>query len=237
MYVAKLWQLNRGIPSRSWRYLICIITRGLCSYNARLLNDDATAIEVYWRRREFPNYARLHRCRIRGKWPGCAGVVRPAPEGAGRMMQSKPEPSEGFDVIIRPAPSQPGHYCHYNTKLTNSRYFHGNSHRIALTELPSRPSCSWKSSEHCHALCTWINVIARIVLHEDHKLTCWIWCKCSIHVLVCVWSQMSCCNWLKLSLEFNFAVRHISGHTEPAMRSYNLTIYARYYHWRFCQQI
>ena len=47
-----------------------------------------------------------------------------------------------------------GHYSHYNTKLTNSRYFHGNSHRIALTEPQSRPSCSWKSSEHCHPLCT-----------------------------------------------------------------------------------
>ena len=51
IYVAKLRQLNRGIPSRSLRYLICIITRGLCSYNARLLNDDVTAIEVsYWRK-------------------------------------------------------------------------------------------------------------------------------------------------------------------------------------------
>ena len=46
-------------------YLICIITRGLCSYNARLFNDDVTAIGVsYWRRREFPNYARLHRRRM-----------------------------------------------------------------------------------------------------------------------------------------------------------------------------
>ena len=51
------------------------------------------------------------------------------------MMQSKPERGEGFDVIIRPAPEgagrttpeQTGHYSHYNTKLTNSRYFHGNS--------------------------------------------------------------------------------------------------------------
>ena len=65
IYVAKLRQLNRGIPSRSWRYLICIITRGLCSYNARLLNDDVSAIKVYWRRREFPNYARLHHGRMR----------------------------------------------------------------------------------------------------------------------------------------------------------------------------
>ena len=65
IYVAKLWQLNRGIPSRSWHCLICIITRGFCSYNARLLTDDITTIEVsYWRRREFPNYARLHRGRM-----------------------------------------------------------------------------------------------------------------------------------------------------------------------------
>ena len=47
---------------RSWCYLICIITRGLCSYNARLFNDNVTVIGVsYWRRREFPNYAQLHR--------------------------------------------------------------------------------------------------------------------------------------------------------------------------------
>ena len=51
--------------SRPWRYLISISTRGLCSYSARLLNDDVTVIEVsYWRRREFPNYARLHRGRM-----------------------------------------------------------------------------------------------------------------------------------------------------------------------------
>ena len=52
------------------------------------------------------------------------------------------------------------------------------SYRIALTEPPSRPSCSWKSIEHCHPLCTWIKAIARIVLNEGHKLTCWIWCMC-----------------------------------------------------------
>ena len=74
------------------------------------------------------------------------------------MMQSKPERSKGFDVIIRPAPGgagrttpeQTGHYSNYNTKLTNSRYLHGNSHHIALTEPQSSPSCSWKFSEHCH---------------------------------------------------------------------------------------
>ena len=54
---------------RSWCYLICIITRGLCSYNARLFNDDVTAIRVsYWLRREFPNYARLHRGRMWFHW-------------------------------------------------------------------------------------------------------------------------------------------------------------------------
>ena len=77
IYVTKLWQLNRGIPSRSWRYLICIITRGLCSYNARLLNDDSTAIEVsYWRRRESPNYTRLHRGRMStNSWYGIAFMI------------------------------------------------------------------------------------------------------------------------------------------------------------------
>ena len=62
------WNYDNRIgesPWRSWCYLICIITRGLCSYNARLFNDDVTAIGAsYWRRREFPNYARLHRGRM-----------------------------------------------------------------------------------------------------------------------------------------------------------------------------
>ena len=62
------WNYDNRIgesPWRSWCYLICIITRGLCSYNARLFNHDVTAIGAsYWRRREFPNYARLHRGRI-----------------------------------------------------------------------------------------------------------------------------------------------------------------------------
>ena len=52
-------------PWRSWHSLACIITRWLCFYNARLFNDDTTAIGVsYWRRREFPNYARLHLGRV-----------------------------------------------------------------------------------------------------------------------------------------------------------------------------
>ena len=62
------WNYDNRIgesPWRSWCYLICIITRGLCSYNARLFNDDVTTIGAsYWRRREFPNYARLHRGRM-----------------------------------------------------------------------------------------------------------------------------------------------------------------------------
>ena len=62
------WNYDNRIgesPWRSWCYLICIITRGLCSYNARLFNDDVTAIGAScWRRREFPNYARLHRGRM-----------------------------------------------------------------------------------------------------------------------------------------------------------------------------
>ena len=88
------------------------------------------------------------------------------PDWAGQMMQSKRESkavrSQGFDVIIRPAPDgagrttsqQTGHYSYYNVKLTNSPYFHGNAYRIVLTEPLSRPSCSWKSSEHCQPLCT-----------------------------------------------------------------------------------
>ena len=52
-------------PWWSWRYLIRIITRGLCSYNAQLFNDDVTAIRVfYWWRRGFPNYTRLNRGRL-----------------------------------------------------------------------------------------------------------------------------------------------------------------------------
>ena len=61
----EIWQLSRECPWRSWRYLIWIITRGLCSYNARLFDDYVTAIGVsYWRKMEFPNYARLHRGKI-----------------------------------------------------------------------------------------------------------------------------------------------------------------------------
>ena len=62
IYKAKYDNRIGESPSRSWCYLICIINRGLCSYNARLFNEDVTAIGVsYWRRREFPKYARLHR--------------------------------------------------------------------------------------------------------------------------------------------------------------------------------
>ena len=64
-YKVKLWQSNRGIPVAIVMLSNLHITRGLCSYNARLFNDDVTAIGAsYWRRREFPNYARLHRGRI-----------------------------------------------------------------------------------------------------------------------------------------------------------------------------
>ena len=74
------WNYDNRIgesPWRSWCYLICIITRGLCSYNARLFNDDVTAIGVScWRRREFPNYARLHRGRM--QYTGCCHNGRTA---------------------------------------------------------------------------------------------------------------------------------------------------------------
>ena len=69
------WNYDNRIgesPWRSWCYLICIITRGLCSYNAQLFNDDVTAIGIsYWRRREFPNYARLHRGRMMSQPDEC----------------------------------------------------------------------------------------------------------------------------------------------------------------------
>ena len=45
--------------------------------------------------------------------------------------------------------------------------------------------------------------------------------------------KMSCCKWLQLSLEFNFAVRQTNGHTEPRYAKlwrHNDIIYARYYH-------
>ena len=79
------WNYDNRIgesPWRSWCYLICIITRGLCSYNARLFNDDVTAIGAsYWRRREFPNYARLHRGRISiWSWSEC-GIITNAMAG------------------------------------------------------------------------------------------------------------------------------------------------------------
>ena len=65
IYKVKLRQSNRESPWRSWCYLICMITRGLCSSNAWLFNDDVTAIGFsYWRRREFPNYARLQHDRM-----------------------------------------------------------------------------------------------------------------------------------------------------------------------------
>ena len=50
--------MNQGIPWQLLHYLICIITRGLCSYNVRLSDDDITAIRVsYWWRREFSNFS------------------------------------------------------------------------------------------------------------------------------------------------------------------------------------
>ena len=51
-------------PWRSGRYVFAYY-RGLCSYSARLFNDDVTAIGLsYWRRKKFSSYARLHRGRI-----------------------------------------------------------------------------------------------------------------------------------------------------------------------------
>ena len=51
IYRAKYDDRIGECPWRSWRYLICIITRGLCSCIARLFYDDVTAIKVsFWRR-------------------------------------------------------------------------------------------------------------------------------------------------------------------------------------------
>ena len=59
VYKAKYGDRIGETPWWSWCYLIFIITRGLFYCNARLFNDNVTAIGVsYWRRREFPNYAR-----------------------------------------------------------------------------------------------------------------------------------------------------------------------------------
>ena len=118
-------------------------------------------------------------------------IICPAPEGAGRTVSE-----------------QHGHYSHYNTKISNSRYFHENSCRIALTEPPSWPSRSWKCSEHCHPLCIWMTAIVQIILNCEMKGINWpagfdaCHSNCSIHLLVCVLFQMSCCEWLELGLGF-----------------------------------
>ena len=80
--------------------------------------------------------------RIKENDRGCVGVVCEAPEGPGRMMQSKPEWSVGFDVSIRlepkgaswTSPKQPGPYYHYDNKLAISQYFHWKLCCTTLTE-------------------------------------------------------------------------------------------------------
>ena len=91
-------------------------------------------------------------------------------------------------LLGRTTPEQTGHYSHYDTKLANVRYFHRTSCRIALTEPPSRPSCSRISRACCQPLCIWIKAIAWIVLNEGFTLTCWIWCMCPPTV-----QPMCCC--------------------------------------------
>ena len=60
-YDNRIW----ASPWQSLHYLICIITRGLCSYNVRLFDDDITAIGVsYWWRWEFSNFSQFHYGRI-----------------------------------------------------------------------------------------------------------------------------------------------------------------------------
>ena len=70
IYKAKYDNQIRESPRWSWRYLICIITHGLCSYHARSFNDDVIPIGLSYWRREFPNYARLHRGRIHDAFTG-----------------------------------------------------------------------------------------------------------------------------------------------------------------------
>ena len=57
--------IKRGIPVATVMLYNLNNFPGLCSYNARLFNNDVTVSGVsYWRRREFSSYARLHRGRI-----------------------------------------------------------------------------------------------------------------------------------------------------------------------------
>ena len=102
-------------------------------------------------------------------------IIRPAPEDAGRTT-----------------PEQTGHDSNHNTKLANSRYFHGNPCRIALTEPPPLSSCYKKSSDHCQPLCIWINAFAWIVLNK-HRSAGLDECasNCSILVLVRLQCQHS----------------------------------------------
>ena len=116
---------------------------------------------------------------------GCEGVVRPAPEGAGRMMQSKPERS---DVIIRPAPEgagrttpeQPGHYPHYNTKLTVSREIAQIQYQNRLLLLRRAailftfllPSRKWT-----HPLRAEICISYSVIRLQNYKLPCWAMLK------------------------------------------------------------
>ena len=62
---SEIWQSNWGIPVATVMLYNLNNFPGLCSYNARLFNNDVTVSGVsYWRRREFSSYARLHRGRI-----------------------------------------------------------------------------------------------------------------------------------------------------------------------------
>ena len=132
---------------------------------------------------------------------GCAGVVCEAPEGSGRMMQSKPELSEGFDVIIRPepegasqtTPKQPGHYSHYNTKLTNTTENHRNPPQIlALLSVVCRHFvCCSKHCRHPPYRFAW-----KILLHtltSDYgtkQSLCWVRCEQTQHVDKIQWHQI-----------------------------------------------
>ena len=145
------------------------------------------------RRHSFSNWRVLYQeqicysvgCSLGDNNRGCAGVVCEEPEGSRVMMQSKPEPSEGFDVIIRSEPEgasqptlkQPGHYSHYNTKLTNYRYIHWKSCRTALVET-GVAAILYMEIHRTLSLLHHLNATSGMVLTQGHKLTSWVWCMC-----------------------------------------------------------
>ena len=175
----------------------------------------------------FVKYKTYHLVLFRGWWPACAGVVCEAHEGSGRTLQSSPERSEGFDVIIRPEPEgdsqtrpkQIGPDSHYNAKFANSRYFRRKLCRaghaepgVAATDLLDLISVL--SIHECHAVCVWSQWVAV----ND------VWFGAS--TVLCTRSQRSYTSqWPKLRVPFSknacannfplFRERRNNGHWKP----------------------